>query len=227
MGSRELKSGTVALWLLCACNQYAVLDAELDLPPQPTGPELFVQVQAARANLPFELDWEGATSLETVRLGPTRQIYQFSLRTRDPDTDVHVRVRFCRERGCTFIPAFGDDALADPVAEVQYVVERPFYVQARSPTVTTWRATIGTPPRCQTCTTPEECAFGECVEGVCREELDCVAEPQDDCEPVAARQPSLACFVDKCEIACGTIAGMPSAGYCEVGPRGERVHFCE
>ena len=216
------------LWTLCACNQVAVMDGVLDLPPQPTeGPPLFVQVQAARSALPFETDWGGATSLASVSLGPTQQTYEFSLSTRSPDTDLHVRVRFCRDRSCTFVPLLGEDAIPDPVSEVRYVIERPFYIRARSPAVTMWQASVADVPRCQTCDGGVDCGLGECIEGVCRVESGCVAAAQGGCEPAAAPRPTVECFVDKCNIACGTVAGTPSAGYCEVSSRGERIHFCE
>lgn len=216
----------LALLISAGCNRVAVLEGELTLPPRPADlDELWASVQVMRSSTPFEDTWAGA-ALEPVELTAEPQPYRFSLETKHPEGDLHVKVRFCRARTCDFLPTTPGDR-PDPQAEVWFFVEHPFYLMKKDPEPTRWTDAIDAVPRCAAC--GSECA-GSCdpAVGVC--ELSpgvCAPTPAPDgCVAITgAPHPTWRCDVDKCSIA-GCIAGTPS-DYCDTLDDGTRVHLCE
>ncbi len=219
---------TLSLLSMTACNQVAVLEGELVLPPRPAEVgEMWVSVQAMPSTTPLEDTWAGA-ALEPVALTDEPLPYRFSLETEHPDRDLHVKVRFCLNRGCDFLPADLSQS-ADPQAEVWFSLDHPFYLMKKDPEPTRWTAEIRTVPRCA------PCSAGNCAEGRCNPERQecqlesgaCVLETTPEgCEAVTDRErPTWRCEVDRCSIA-GCIAGTP-ADYCDTLPDGTRVHLCE
>ena len=222
--------GTLAMLgvLLTGCNQVAILEGELSVPELPAQYDaLWVSVEVMRSGTPFEEEWAG-TALEPLQLTATRQPYTFSVRTEEPDGDLHVKVRFCRTRSCDFLDP-GSASPADPQSEIWYFVEHPFYLNSRaSKSQTRWQATITDIPRCI------PCDAGTCASGTCNTLTNfCESSPGTcvqnttmlDCEDMSSRRPTWRCEVDKCSIQ-GCISGTPSC-YCDTLPTGEPIHFCE
>lgn len=217
-----------AALLVGGCNDTAVLEGEIVFPPEQGTPWVNVQVQ--RAEVPFSDEWGGGTNLSPHRLESGATTYRFSLETQEPDTDVHLRLRLCREPDCS--TAIGDGS-PDPQAEVRVVLEQPFYVQTSDPRPTRWRATFDALPACVECDVDGDgvcpsgftCREGSCfdAEGVCLATEPALAIPQTSCRRVASEvvDPTWECTVDDCGIA-GCFDGEAPGGYCNF----DGVHFC-
>ena len=205
-------------------NEVAAFEGELTVAPKPAEfPELYVNVQAMRSEgVGFGTIWTGG-SLEPMALGSTPQDYPFSLVTEDPETDVHLRVRYCVDPDCTALPAGGRPD--DPQAEIQFVLGHPFYVNTDGEGATSWstRITLAIPGCVRRMDTA--CPLGTCnPAGVCEVSpgICVVTAPTDPtCVVVPGSRPTWRCEVDKCSIA-GCVGGTVAAGYCS----GDR-HFCE
>lgn len=141
--------------LLASCAQNAVLELQLMLPPQGAGPQLYALVQVRRAaDHPFDVEWRGE-EIDAVELSGEETRVQISVIGRDPEVDLHVKVRFCRVPSC--------DDLGDPVPEVWYAIEHPFYVGRR----TAWAACV--PLATDRPTAPivvDRCEIHGCVRGM-------------------------------------------------------------
>ncbi|WP_236517470.1 hypothetical protein [Sandaracinus amylolyticus] len=144
--------------LLAGCAETGVLELQLMLPSKPatdTEP-LFAQVQIRRASdHPFDVAWEGA-DVAAVELGAEPVRSQISVVGRDPELDLHVKVRFCRAPSC--------DALDDGIApELWFEIERPFHVGRR----TAWATCIESVPSAQptTSTVVDRCDVHGCTSG--------------------------------------------------------------
>ena len=215
--------------LLVGCNQVAVLEGNLSVPPLPEQyAELWVSVEVMRSSTPFEEEWAG-TALEPLQLTGCRQPYLFSVRTESPEGDVHVKVRFCRTRSCDFLDP-SSASPADPQSEIWYFVEQPFYLNDEaSDSQTRWTETIEDVPRCIPCDAGMCAGAATCntITNLCESAPGiCVQNTvMTGCEDVSSRRPTWRCEVDKCSIE-GCISGTP-ADYCDTLPTGEQIHICE
>jgi hypothetical protein len=189
--------------LFGACNRVAVLEGDLRVIGSDDR-ELFVVPQAAPASLPFDDAWTGF-DLVPQSLSSDGVSYQFSLSTPSPDQDVHLRVRWCRNDTCTFLPASGEDR-ADPQAELRIVVEQPFFLDRRDPS----------PSYLQLELDPLSCVSDAC-------------EPCRGCSDCRLVEPEVwVCEVDRCGVAgCVDAPGVVGTNYCEPNGEGELVHFCD
>lgn len=224
MFMRNLALLTLALAALAGCNKVAVLEGELQIGPKPSDvDELYVNVQAMRSDgVGFGTEWDGG-SLSPMALGVAPETYRFSLTTKQPDTDLHLRVRFCLDPDCISLPV-GEGGRADPQSEIQFDLGNPFYVTEEG--ATRWGSEVPLSiPACVTCPEGTECGAGatcsplgvcETSPGVCE-----VTAPPGGCEIVPAARPTWRCTVDKCDIQ-GCVEGTIAAGYCSGGR-----HFCE
>jgi hypothetical protein len=136
---RSLRVTSACLFALAlgGCAQTAVLELQVMVPardPAATEPVYaFVQVRQAATN-PFEDSWldQGDAAEVPLRDEPTR--IQLSVIGRDPDTDLHVKVRFCEHPRCM--------GFEDRNAERWFSLQHPFYLGRR----TAWATCIETIP---------------------------------------------------------------------------------
>lgn len=131
MSAAHRRLACVTLAALGGCAQNAVLELQLMLPASTDAIPYFALVQVRRgADNPFEVDWAGS-DIDAVALANQPQRVQVSVVSSAPDTDVHLKIRFCRAPGCDAI----DDASAP---ELWFALEHPFYLGRR----TAWAACI-------------------------------------------------------------------------------------
>jgi hypothetical protein len=175
---------------LGSCASTAVLELQLMLPARGDGAPNFGLVQVRRASEnPFEVDWVG-TELEAVELGDAPTRVQLSVVTSAPDTDVHVKVRFCRSPGC--------DSIEDGGApELWYSLERPLYLGRRTSWATCIAEVPADPPQA---IEVDRCEIRGCLAGGSSTSY-CVASGAHLCETSAVdRAPSdLRCVGDRAE----------------------------
>jgi len=109
------------------CAQNAILELTLELPAQPTGAPLLVQVQARTAEtVDFAESWAGTEPVSGLGLADEPSTRTVSIVGGDDLTrELGIRVRFCREAECT---GLGDDR----APETQVLVERAFYLGHRT-----------------------------------------------------------------------------------------------
>jgi hypothetical protein len=131
---------------LCACARNAILELEIDLPPQPDGAPSLTAVVQASTRADFGEDWS-ALPIETgvslasscTRADPPLPCNErmldpecsaiASIVSNSEDSPLYVRVRFCEDESCA---AANDESAVEQRIEI----EHPFYVgrytQARS-----------------------------------------------------------------------------------------------
>ncbi len=127
------RAALVALGLASlGCAPEAVLDLQVMLPARAASGEARVaSIQTARAaGHPFDAPWsdEGFE----VELDDAPTLAAWSVLASDPATDLHLKIRFCRERGCA----------GGAVGERWFALEHPFYVDRR----TSWASCITSAP---------------------------------------------------------------------------------
>ena len=189
--------------LLPGCTRNATLDGELRLPARPDGFDALFVVVAARRDDTFEQDWNGVSLPMVHELTTTPTTYEFSLETEEAASNAFIKIRLCRTEDCR--------DLQDPVSELWYELERPFYQgQETSWTLDLPRFPLCADEACTEFTTPGE-SDGPMVRL-------CNAVPATDF-------PVWRCHVGRCEIGCGLVSGMPTGGSCQGGDGG--LHFCE
>ncbi len=109
------------------CAQNAILELTLDLPAQPTGAPLLVQVQARTAErVDFDESWAGTEPVSGLALADDPSTRTVSIvGGEDLTRELGIRIRFCREAECT---GLGDDR----APEARFLVERAFYLGHRT-----------------------------------------------------------------------------------------------
>lgn len=181
----------------------ARLDSVIRAPVRPEDyEELFMIVQWRRDG-PFEFDWNGTDIPLVIALGPERQDYQFSIAT-DQVGDLSIKVRFCRDRNC--------QDLTDPVSEMWFPIESPFYRGEVTEWTfdEIWRIPECLDDECSEFTDPQNPAHGRIVGG---------------CQTMQNEYPTWTCVVARCDVRCAAVVGVAAGGYCEFGQTGP--HFCE
>ena len=194
---------SLSLLPVAGCTKNATLDGELNLPARPAGFESLFVVVAVRRDDTFEQEWNGVNLPRVHELGPTASTYEFSLETENDQRNAFVKIRLCRSDDC--------QDLQDPVSELWYELERPFYQGQQ----TTWELNLPRFPLCRDEACTEFTTPGEADGTVVRL-----------CGAVASTDyPTWRCHVGRCEIGCRLVSGMPTGGSCQTGDGGP--HFCE
>lgn len=128
--------------LATGCEQNAVLEITLDLPPRPTGEfpteeEVYAFVQIRDDQLPFGDGWaREPRDYAGTRLTDERQEVRYSAVSSRDDIGLHMKVRFCSGTGPQ-APFCGseDESSCTMSRAVWLELERPFYLGKR----TAWR----------------------------------------------------------------------------------------
>lgn len=162
-----MKTLSLLCLLAVGCVDNAILELEVDLPPNTTDETLYAFLQTRSSVMSdFEEEWATQGLLDGFELGtePTTQAISIVADPTDYPGDALFRLTFCGTPRCDGI---GDDVRA----QVRLVVEHPFYSLAR----TRARWTVPTLPE-MTIETPERierCQVEGCREGTtssyCRE----------------------------------------------------------
>jgi len=198
---------------LGGCAQNAILELQIELPPNPPGETWFAQIQVRQAPASdplsnFAINWMGGSDLRTVPLTTVSQWDCTSVESSDPTVSVHVKVRFCRAEDCL-------DLMDGDPPERLYSLETPFYIGSR----TYHQIMVSNVPAC---TTTDDCTaggVGVCIEG------RCACSVAADCAAGFTCVPGVGCVeeVGRCAIE-GCIEGPVSAMFCS---RDTGEHFCE
>ncbi len=205
--------------LIAGCAQNAILELQVQLPPNPPGETWFAQIQVRTAPTTdplsnFRINWMG-NDLRTVPLTSVSQWDCVSVEGLDPSVSLHVKVRFCRAEDCL-------DLLDGDPPERLYSLETPFYIGSR----TYHRIVV---PAVPDCASTEDCqpgvdgvpeqSIGVCIEGRCACSVD------SDCQAGFACAPGVGCaeIVDRCAIE-GCVQGPVSSTFC-IGVTNQ--HFCD
>ena len=126
--SRLLAIVPLLAFVHAGCTENAVLEIELQLPPNPGPGTRFALTQMRRADMnPFDEQWAGQ-DLPAVELGTEALVDEISVVSDEDDLDMHVRVRFCISRTC-------GDLMDANAPERWFFLEHPFYLGHR----TEWR----------------------------------------------------------------------------------------
>jgi hypothetical protein len=162
--------------LATACARNAVLEVELELPPQPAaGEPRYAVVQFESQPRSFEEDWRGANDHAGTALAAEPVSVAYSVIAEDPSTVVQVKVLFCTTPDCSAI----DDA-PDRVPGLWYRLERSLYVGER----TRWRQTIAAVPTDPPAATIEvdKCEVEGCIRAGASETTFCRLSGAHYCE---------------------------------------------
>ncbi len=202
---RRLLHLLVVVALLTGCAQNAILEFQIELPPNPPGETWFAKVEViSSSDDGLALFSSGfSTNLRTIPLEDATRWDCLSIESSNPMASVLLKVRFCQSPECGLTDERGPRHL--------YRLETPFYIGSR----TYYRARI---PSVPTCASSDDCAVGACIGEVC----GCSSEA--DCPEGFACVAGEGCvsLVDRCSIE-GCIGGTGSS-FCS-GDTGE--HFCE
>lgn len=209
--------GALAALLSVGCTENAILELQVYLPAAPATETWYAEVQVRpAASHPFTSAWSSEDD-QVFALTDAPQWGCLSVEGRE-ETDLHVRVRFCRSMNCV------DDA--NPPNRM-YRLEHPFYIGSR----TYYRITDPDrdadmnpdPVAIPECATDADCAVGMCDTATAR--CGCTLDSECDSSGSWECVPDWGCAqqVGKCRIE-GCIVGS-SSSFCSLDE--PDVHFCE
>jgi hypothetical protein len=108
------------------CAQNAILELEVVL-PQLSGPdgEVFALLQPRKPEgYPFENAWAGSDLPAIPLSAVTRRVDMVSVESDDEATDLQIKITYCNSASCT--------ELGDALRQEWFLIERPFYIGART-----------------------------------------------------------------------------------------------
>lgn len=188
----------IALVLLTACAENAVLEIQLTHPPAPaddTGIPWYALVGVRAGDGDVSTDYRGSGGVSGTLLDTADFTTDcISVNTRDPDQELDVVVEYCRNAACTHP--------LDPARPPSraFHIDTPFYRGQR----TFFTQLID---RIPACTSDADCAVGQCTaEGICG-----CASAEDCCPPEGCRCPEPPCF------SCSGGSCLDDVYYCRVG----------